>query len=118
MPVFVVDYPVSQAALARIKPSLPRVAERFELYCAGVELCNGFGELTDPDEQQVRFEAELAARAKLGLPNIPLDQRFLSALREGLPPSSGNALGFDRLLMLATGASSIAEVQAFPWNRN
>lgn len=118
VPVFVVDYPVSQAALAQKKPDNPRVAERFELYCAGVELCNGYGELIDPDEQQARFEAELAERKKRNLPDLPLDQRFLAALREGMPPCSGNALGFDRLVMLATGAECIADVMAFPWDRN
>jgi lysyl-tRNA synthetase class 2 len=118
VPIFVIDYPVSQAALARRKPADPSVAERFELYCAGVELCNGFGELTDPDEQQARFEAELSERRKRDLPLVPLDQRFLNALREGMPTCSGNALGFDRLVMLATGANTIADVQAFPWNRN
>jgi lysyl-tRNA synthetase class 2 len=118
VPVFVTDYPAPQAALARKKTSDPRVAERFELYCAGVELCNGYGELTDPDEQLARFESELATREQRGLPTIPLDARFIDALREGLPPCSGNALGFDRLVMLATGADSIADVQAFPWNRN
>ena len=118
VPVFVTDYPASQAALARRKPSDPRVAERFELYCAGVELCNGYGELTDPDEQLARFESELAERKLRGLPVVPLDTRFIDALREGMPPCSGNALGFDRLVMLATGVESIAEVKAFPWNRN
>ena len=118
VPVFVTDYPASQAALARRKPSDPRLAERFELYCAGVELCNGYGELTDPDEQLARFESELAERKRHGLPVIPLDTRFIDALREGMPPCSGNALGFDRLVMLATGVESIAEVKAFPWNRN
>jgi lysyl-tRNA synthetase class 2 len=118
VPVFVTDYPASQAALARRKPSDPRVAERFELYCAGVELCNGYGELTDPDEQLARFESELAERKLRGLPVVPLDTRFIDALREGMPPCSGNALGFDRLLMLATGAESIAQVKAFPWSRN
>jgi lysyl-tRNA synthetase class 2 len=118
LPVFVTDYPASQAALARKNPSDPRVAERFELYCAGVELCNGYGELTDPDEQIARFESELAVREKRGLPAIPLDTHFINALREGMPPCSGNALGFDRLVMLATGAESIAEVKAFPWDRN
>ena len=118
VPVFITDYPASQAALARKIPGNPEVAERFELYCAGVELCNGFGELTDPGEQRARFEAERAARAARGAPAVPLDERFLSALGEGMPPCSGNALGFDRLVMLATGAESVAAVQAFPADRN
>jgi lysyl-tRNA synthetase class 2 len=118
VPVFVVDYPLSQAALARKKPDNPRVAERFELYCAGVELCNGYGELTDANEQQARFETELLDRRRRNLPDLPLDQRFLAAMRERLPTCSGNALGFDRLVMLATGAECIADVMAFPWDRN
>ncbi len=117
-PVFVTEYPASQAALARKKPDDARVAERFELYCAGVELCNGFGELTDADEQQTRFEQELEARRAHSAPSLPLDTRFLAALREGLPPCSGNALGFDRLVMLATGSENLANVQAFGWTQN
>ena len=112
-PVFLVDYPVSQASLARKKPDDPRVAERFELYVAGVELCNGFGELTDPIEQRARLDADRAERARRGLPVYPVDERFLAALEEGLPPCAGNALGFDRLVMLALGARSLADVQAF-----
>jgi len=117
-PVFVTEYPASQGALARKKPSNPRVAERFELYCAGVELCNGFGELTDAAEQRLRFEEELVARQARGARVLPLDTKFLDALHEGMPPCSGNALGFDRLIMLATGAASISEVQSFGWARN
>lgn len=117
-PVFILDYPVSQAALARRKPGDARVAERFELYCAGVELCNGFGELTDSKEQRARFEEELGARRARGAASLPLDERFLAALQEGMPPCSGNALGFDRLILLATGADSLTGVQTFSWNRN
>jgi lysyl-tRNA synthetase class 2 len=113
-PVFLLEYPISQASLARAVPGDPRVAERFELYLGGVELCNGFGELTDPREQRLRFEADQAARAARGRPVYPLDERFLSALEEGMPRTSGNALGFDRLVALALGAQGIAEVQAFP----
>ncbi len=113
-PVFIVDYPLSQAALARPSVNDPSVAERFELYAGGVELSNGYGELTDPDEQARRFRAERAARKRAKRPVYPLDERFLSALREGMPRSGGNALGVDRLVMLATGAKSIAEVVAFP----
>jgi lysyl-tRNA synthetase class 2 len=113
-PVFLLEYPISQASLARAVPGDPRVAERFELYLGGVELCNGFGELTDPKEQRLRFEADQAARAAAGRPVYPLDERFLSALEEGMPRTSGNALGFDRLVALALGAQGIAEVQAFP----
>lgn len=113
-PVFLLDYPASQASLARKKPSDPRYAERFELYAAGIELCNGFGELTDPAEQRARFEADQRERARRGLPIYPLDERFLGALGEGMPPASGNALGLDRLIALACGASTIGEIQAFP----
>jgi lysyl-tRNA synthetase class 2 len=114
VPVFLVDYPAPQASLARKKPGDPRWAERFELYAGGVELCNGFGELTDPIEQRARFDADLEERARRGLPVYPVDERFLAALFEGMPPCAGNALGVDRLVMLATGARSLAEVQAFP----
>jgi elongation factor P--(R)-beta-lysine ligase len=117
-PVFVIDYPISQAAMARPKAENPRVAERFELYCAGVELCNGYGELTDPAEQAARMHQEVQSRLALGQSELPIDQRFISALHEGLPPSSGNALGFDRLVMLAAGAPMLADVVAFPWDRN
>jgi lysyl-tRNA synthetase class 2 len=90
------------------------VAERFELYAAGVELCNGFAELTDPLEQRARFERDLRERRALGRPLYPLDEPFLQALEAGLPPCSGNALGFDRVLMLACSAEHIADVQPFP----
>lgn len=110
-PVFLWRYPVSQAALARPAPDDPQVAERFELYMAGVELCNGFGELTDPEEHSRRLERAMAARRKLGRREQPADPRFLAALTEGMPPSAGNALGVDRLVALATGATTIAAVQ-------
>ncbi|HEU4410716.1 MAG TPA: EF-P lysine aminoacylase EpmA [Polyangiaceae bacterium] len=113
-PAFVVDFPVAHASLARQKPADPRYAERFELYAAGVELCNGFGELTDPAEQRARFERDLAARRERGLAAYPIDERFLAALAEGMPPSAGNALGFDRLVALALGAPSVGAVMAFP----
>jgi lysyl-tRNA synthetase class 2 len=117
-PVFVTDYPMTQAAMARPKAENPRVAERFELYCAGVELCNGYGELTDPAEQASRMRQEVQSRLASGQPELPIDQQFINALHEGLPPCSGNALGFDRLVMLATGAQVLADVVAFPWERN
>src|SRR5262249_26963712 len=94
--VFVTDYPASQASLARKKPGDPRVAERFELYVAGVELCNGFGELTDPVEQRARFERDRAERARRKKPVYPIDERFLEALARGIPECAGNAIGFDR----------------------
>ncbi len=113
-PVMLVEWPASQASLARKKASDPRVAERFELMIGGVELCNGFGELTDPREQRARFEGDQRERAARGLPVYPIDERFLGALEEGLPPSSGNALGLDRLVALATGATRIGDVMTFP----
>ena len=111
--VFLTEYPATQASLARKKPEDPRVAERFELYVAGVELCNGFGELTDPVEQRARFDHDRAQRARLGKPVYPIDERFLEALERGMPPSGGNAIGLDRLVALATGSTSIADVLAF-----
>jgi len=113
-PVFLLDYPLSQAALSRPSERDPSVAERFELYAGGVELSNGYGELTDPDEQARRFRAERAARRASGRRVYPTDERFLRALREGMPRAGGNALGVDRLAMLVSGASSIADVIAFP----
>jgi len=116
-PVFVCEWPTSLGLLARACPNDARVCERFELYAGGVELCNGFGELTDAAEQRRRFEAERLARRARGRPVYDIDERLLGALAEGMPPASGNALGVDRLVMLALGASSIAEVQAFPSDR-
>ncbi len=113
-PVFLVDFPTVHGALARTLPEDRRAADRFELYVAGVELCNGFGELTDSVEQRRRFEGDRAARRARGLSVPALDERFLRALEEGVPPAGGNALGVDRLLMLACGAESIADVLPFP----
>jgi lysyl-tRNA synthetase class 2 len=106
------DFPASQASLARTKPSDPRFAERFEVYVAGVELCNGFGELVDPVEQRRRLERDQEARRARGLPVYPLDERFLEALVR-VPPSAGNALGVDRLAALACGTTDIRDVLAF-----
>lgn len=114
---FLCDYPPSQAALARIRPGPVPVAARFELYLDGLELANGFEELTDAAEQQQRFTADLGARAHAGQPQVPLDTRFLAALAAGLPACAGVALGLDRLLMLATGAAHIDAVLAFPVER-
>jgi lysyl-tRNA synthetase class 2 len=113
-PVFVHDYPASQAALARIRPADFPVAERFELYLDGLELANGFHELAVPGVQRRRFEADLAARASLGRAARPVDERFLAALAHGLPDCSGVALGFDRLVMAACGLQSIDRAMAFP----
>ena len=111
---FVYDYPVSQAALARLRPGDPPVGERFELYVNGLELANGFHELSDASEQRRRFEAENAARRRQGLPAMPIDEHLLAALEAGLPDCAGVALGFDRLVMLAADKASIQEVIAFP----
>ncbi|KPF60200.1 EF-P lysine aminoacylase EpmA [Rhizobium sp. AAP116] len=102
-------YPVAEAALARPCPDDPRVAERFEVYACGVELANAFGELTDPAEQRRRFEAEMAEKNRVYGETYPLDEDFLEALAE-MPDASGIALGFDRLVMLATGALRIDQV--------
>jgi lysyl-tRNA synthetase class 2 len=102
-------YPVAEAALARPRTDDPRTAERFELYACGVELANCFGELTDPAEQRRRFEAEMAEKARVYGERYPIDEDLLAALGE-MPPASGGALGFDRLVMLATGARDIEQV--------
>lgn len=116
-PSLVYDYPASQAALARVHPGPPAVAERFELFINGIELANGFHELTDAAEQRRRFTSDRTRRQQLGLRDVPQDERLLAALESGLPPCAGVALGFDRLVMLATGARSISEVMAFPFDR-
>jgi len=110
--VFLVDYPATQASLARIKPGDPALAERFELYVAGVELCNGFGELVDAAEQRERLVRDQAERARRQLPVYPIDERFLDALAR-VPPSGGNALGLDRLIALSCGTKDISSVMAF-----
>lgn len=114
---FIYDFPAAQASLARIQPGEPPLAARFELYLNGIELANGFHELADADEQRARFERQLHARAAGGQTVVPVDERLLAALSEGLPDCAGVALGFDRLVMLAAGARSIAEVMAFPVDR-
>lgn len=108
------DYPPSQAALARIRNDARPVAERFEAYLFGMELANGFQELRDETEQRDRFRADNARRIAAGLPAIPLDENLLAALAHGLPACAGVALGVDRLLMAASGASALGEVLAFP----
>ena len=114
---FVHDYPASQAALARLNPADPRTALRFELYCKGVELANGFQELSSAADQRARFERDNEERRRLGLPIYEIDERFLAALQAGLPDCAGVALGLDRTLMLAAGANHIDEVLAFPTDR-
>jgi lysyl-tRNA synthetase class 2 len=104
------DYPVSMAALSRAKDGDPRVAERMELYVCGLELANGFGELTDAAEQRRRFEADMDVKQRRYGERYPIDEDFLAALAHGMPESAGIALGFDRLMMLATGADAIEDV--------
>lgn len=112
-PTFLTHYPISQAALARESPEDPSVAERFELYVGGIELSNGYGELTDASLQRERFLVEQERRRCASEEVYPLDERFLHALEEGLPPCSGNALGLDRLVALALGASTLQQVLPF-----
>lgn len=112
-PTFLHDYPAPEAALARLSPADPRVAERFEAYACGVELANGYGELTDPVEQRRRIEADMAEKVRRYGIRYPVDEDFLAAL-SSMPPASGCALGFDRLVMLATGAPRVQDVMWTP----
>ena len=113
-PTVLIDYPASMAALSRVKPQDPRLCERFEIYVAGLELANAFGELTDAAEQRKRFEADQALKRTLYGRAYPIDEDFLAALDPdrggGLPECAGIALGFDRLVMLASGADTIEQV--------
>jgi len=110
----VYHYPAIQSALARIHPENPQLAERFEVFIDGVELGNGFRELTNADEQEQRFEREIAWRRQHRLPEVEKDRRFLAALQTGLPECSGIAIGLDRLLMILLNKTSIDEVLIFP----
>lgn len=116
-PVMVFNFPASQAALARLNPDNPQVAERFEVYFKGVELANAFHELTDPIEQRRRFEKEILLKNQDNSAYSPLDERFLAALEAGLPDCAGVAIGIDRLLMLLTNAKSLDEVLTFSIER-
>jgi elongation factor P--(R)-beta-lysine ligase len=116
-PTILFDYPASQAALAVIRSENPPVAERFELYVRGIELANGYHELLDAEELRWRSASNNAARVAEGKPSLPEESRLLAAMEAGLPACSGVALGFDRLVMIAAGATSIAEVIAFPIDR-
>ena len=116
-PLFVCDYPQSQAMLARVRPGTPAVAERFELYIDGVELANGFQELQDVAEQRRRFEENRRLRRDGGMQEMAMDERLLAALAAGMPACSGVALGLDRLLLLKSGAGDLREVLAFPFDR-
>lgn len=110
----VYGYPAIQSSLARLHPDDVRVAERFEVFFNGLELGNGFFELCDADEQEVRFDREIAHRRRHGLPPVAKDQAFLAALKSGLPECSGVAIGLDRLLMIISGCDAIAQTLAFP----
>lgn len=116
-PTFVYHFPASQASLAQISTEDHRVAERFEVYFKGIELANGFHELTDAREQQQRFDQDNRKRAARGLPQQPVDANLIEALKAGLPDCSGVALGVDRLIMLALGANQLADVIAFTVDR-
>jgi lysyl-tRNA synthetase class 2 len=109
-PTLLYDWPIALGALARAKPGDARVAERVELYVSGLELANGFSELTEAKEQRRRFEHDRTERARLHGERYPIDHDFLAALDHGLPASAGMALGFDRLVMCATGAERIEDV--------
>ena len=116
-PVFVYDYPSSQAMLARLSDDDPPRARRFELYIKGMELANGFHELADGEEQQRRFAGDLAARRAQSLADVPMDRRLIAALHHGLPDCAGVALGVDRLVMFVAGVRNIADVVAFAHGR-
>ncbi|EOU2464081.1 elongation factor P--(R)-beta-lysine ligase [Vibrio navarrensis] len=115
VPAFVYDFPASQAALAKINPNDPRVADRFEVYFKGVELANGFHELDNAQEQLRRFEQDNRKRVEMGLAEQPIDYHLIAALQSGLPECAGVALGVDRLIMLALGCDHIDQVTAFPF---
>ena len=115
--MFLHDFPASQSALARVRDEDPPVAERFELYIGGVELCNGYHEITDADELRSRMERQAALRAREGLSALPTPSHLETAMRRGFPPSAGVALGFDRLLMWLWSCERIDDVIAFPWER-
>lgn len=113
-PTVLYDYPACMAALARLKPQNPDYAERFEIYINGIELANGFGELTDAEEQRRRFVHEMDEKERLYGERYPVDDGFIAALEQGLPPCSGIALGVDRLVMILTGAQHINDVLWHP----
>jgi lysyl-tRNA synthetase class 2 len=116
-PVILYDYPASQAALARVRPSVPPVAERFELYASGVELANGYHELLEASVLRQRNRRNNALRQRDGKLPLPEESRLLAAMEAGLPPATGVAMGLDRVVMLAAGAKRIDEVIAFPFDR-
>jgi elongation factor P--(R)-beta-lysine ligase len=113
-PIFLYDYPISQAALARPKKENPHLAERFEVFVAGVELGNCFSELTDAKLQRKRFESDLLERRRFGKTDFPIDEELIEALKSGMPTVSGIAVGVDRLIMLAADVPSVADTLFFP----
>ena len=115
-PTMLYDYPASMAALARLKAEDPRYAERVEVYAGGLELSNGFSELTNAEEQRKRFIEDQEVKRREGKQVFPIDEEFIAALAGGYPPSTGNAMGVDRLTMLLLDAPSIRDVLFFPWN--
>ena len=117
VPEFLYDYPASQGALAVTRPGPPAIAERFELYFQGIELCNGYQELIDPDELRARTRTQAAIRERAGHSPLPMESRLEAAMKAGYPGSAGVALGFDRLVMIAAGKHSLEEVLAFPVDR-
>jgi len=115
--VAVHSFPSTQAALSRVRNEGPyQVADRFEIFCSGIELANGFHELTDAAQQRQRFEAACEKRERLGRPHLPIDEKFLQALEKGLPDCCGVAVGFDRLLMLKEKAATLKEVLPLSWD--
>ena len=116
-PVIVYDYPASQAALARVRPGDPPLAERFELFASGIELANGYHELLNAEGLRWRIAAQNALREADGKRALPQESRLLAAMEAGLPACTGVALGFDRVVMLAAGAKSLEDVMAFPLDR-
>jgi len=116
-PCFVYNFPKSQASLAKLCPEDDRVAQRFECYYKGVELVNGFNELTDPKQQVLRFQEDNKQRKQLNYVEKPIESHFISALEHGLPRCSGVALGIDRLIMIALNKKDIKEVISFPIDR-
>jgi lysyl-tRNA synthetase class 2 len=116
-PIIIYDFPVSQAALARIRDDDPPVAERFEIFIDGLEIANGFHELCDAKEQLIRFQDENILRINQGLNEIPIDHYLIEALKQGLPDCAGIAMGFDRLLMKTTGMDIISNVMVFGHDR-
>jgi lysyl-tRNA synthetase class 2 len=116
-PLFIYDFPASQASLAKVRDTTPPLASRFEVYFGGVELANGFHELQNWQEQEQRFKGDLEYRAENGLPPLPMDKRLLHALKQGIPDCAGVALGVDRLIMLALQYTQLAKVLSFDFER-